>query len=183
MKKVIKTLLITSVLIIDGVLGYKLYLELNKPSMSELESKLIELDKTVKNNIEDIIGKDWTYNKFNDIVKECGEVQFRLEKAKLEDKVINLKLKDSREDEIGAEWDNKLLSYIDINGYKINDFDMRSTVNEKLGIDLDISIKEDVLNENITVLLDSLVIKMVGAKGKLTGGVMEVTNEGQEGRT
>lgn len=183
MKKVIKTLLITFVLIIDGVLGYKLYLELNKPSMSELESKLIELDKTVRNNIADIIGKDWTYNKFNDIVKECGEVQFRLKKAKLEDKVINLKLKDSREDEIGAEWDNKLLSYIDINGYKINDFDMRSTVNEKLGIDLDISIKEDVLNENITVLLDSLVIKMVGAKGKLTGGVMEVTNEGQEGRT
>lgn len=183
MKKVIKTLIIVPVLILDCFLGYKIYTELSKPSMSDLENELLGLDKIVRENTENVVGINWVHNKFEDIVKECGEVEFNLEKEELTNKIISLTVKDTRENDINTEWENRLLEYVSVDGYEINDFPMKNKPERKLSIELKTSVNNEKLSENITNLLDSLVIDMVGAKGQLVNGVMEVTNEGQEGRT
>lgn len=183
MKKTIKTLIIALVMGVNCFLGYKLYIEITKPYLKEFENELQGLSLIAQENIESVIGEDWVANNFSKIVNECAEKQFNFQKDELKDKTISLSVLDPYENEIGTEWDNKLLDYVSITGYDINEFKMDNVRDEKLGITLKRSIDNEKLSENITTMLDGLVVNMVGASGKLVNGGMEVTNEGQEGRT
>lgn len=186
MRKIIKTLFIIIVLIINCFLAYMLYKEVTKPYLREFEDELRNISIKTRTNLESMIGKDWVHSRFDVIVKECAEEQFILEKKELEDKVIDLSVLDPYQNEIGTAWDNKLMDYVIIKGYDINDFKMDNIDEESNNNTLSITIKKDIdkekLSENITNMLDNLVVDMIGASGKLVNGIMEVTSEGQEGR-
>lgn len=174
----LKILLIILGLGINIFLIKFIYTELNKTNIKELSDTLIML----VNRHERLIRDDWLDNNYNKIIDECSLNLFNESKEKLINKKISLTLKDSNST-LDCDWDNLLESYIKITGYNVHEFKIGKLRDEKLELSLEYNINKEKLEENITNLLDSFKLNMIGAKGKLVNGSMEIIDEGSEGRT